>query len=113
MRSLSWLRLTGYQCSRWLFTGSLISVTLLSGVLYLGSTGAIWAETTYLPDIKNYSVELPGRGMSKDAVRKRFGYPIERIAAVGTPPISKWRYELFTVYFESDYVIHAVVNRPE
>ena len=58
-----------------------------------------------------YSLMLPGRGMAKDTVRKRFGYPIERISEVGTPPISKWRYDLFTVYFESDHVIHAVLNK--
>lgn len=99
MRSLSWVTLTG---------------CLFSGCLFLALTGSVTAETANLPaKVKNFSIELPGRGMTKEKVRERFGYPLERIAAVGTPPISKWRYELFTVYFESDYVIHAVVNAVE
>ena len=101
MRSLSWVTSSKY----------LFSVYLFSSCLFLSLSTSVTAETANLPaSVKNFSVELPGRGMSKDKVRERFGYPIERIAAVGKPPISKWRYDLFTVYFESDYVIHAVVN---
>lgn len=99
MRSLNWVTLTG---------------CLFSGCLFLALAGNISAEMVTQPaKIKNYSVELPGRGMSKEKVGKRFGFPIERSDAVGKPPISKWRYDLFTVYFESDYVIHAVVNSIE
>ncbi len=68
------------------------------------------ADTT---DIDNQpadiiSITLPGKGMTKDAVEERFGSPVERIEAVGEPPISRWIYGSFTVYFEYDHVIHAV-----
>ena len=53
---------------------------------------------------------LPERGMSKDAVRQQYGSPNEQRAAVGTPPISRWIYSDFTVYFEADYTIHAVMH---
>jgi len=84
-----------------------------TGLLLAGLSTNISAELISTPDggkKEAYTVMLPGRGMAKETVRKQFGYPIERTAPVGTPPISKWRYDLFTVYFESDYVIHAVVN---
>lgn len=62
------------------------------------------------PAAKEYSVQLPGRGMTMETVQKRFGQALETYAAVGEPPITKWVYKDFTVYFESEFVIHAVVN---
>ena len=57
------------------------------------------------------AIQLPGRGMSMETVEEKFGPPIEKVEAVGTPPISRWVYHRFTVYFESDRVIHSVVNK--
>ncbi|GMR16827.1 MAG: hypothetical protein BMS9Abin31_1214 [Gammaproteobacteria bacterium] len=57
-----------------------------------------------------FSVQLPGRGMSMENVQNRFGEAQEKFSAVGEPPITKWVYKNFTVYFESEFVIHAVVN---
>lgn len=55
----------------------------------------------------------PGRGMSAAAVAARYGEPRERTPAVGEPPISRWHYPGFTVYFEGDTVIHSVLrHRP-
>ncbi len=55
--------------------------------------------------------ERPARGESQARVEERFGEPSEAIAAVGEPPISRWEYPGFTVYFEHDHVIHAVPRR--
>ena len=55
-------------------------------------------------------VATPARGTSKAQVEKQFGAPTERVAAVGDPPISSWVYPGFTVYFEYDHVIHAVLT---
>ena len=51
----------------------------------------------------------PARGMSMAEVESRFGAPAERFAAVGQPPISRWVYSSFVVYFEYQTVVHAVV----
>ena len=48
--------------------------------------------------------------MSMEMVQKRFGEALDKYSAVGDPPITKWTYKNFTVYFESEFVIHAVVN---
>lgn len=53
----------------------------------------------------------PTRGMSMARVEQTFGSPTNRRAAVGEPPISRWEYPNFTVYFEHQFVIHAVLNR--
>jgi len=44
------------------------------------------------------------------AVEKRFGAPTSRHPAVGQPPITRWDYPGFSVFFEYDRVIHAVVT---
>ena len=56
-------------------------------------------------------VAAPARGMSMAAVEQRFGAPAERFAAVGQPPISRWVYPDFVVFFEYQHVVHAVTNR--
>ena len=56
-------------------------------------------------------VEMPVRGMTKNEVEAKFGAPSEKIPAVGEPPISRWVYPDYTVYFEKQYVIHSVINR--
>jgi hypothetical protein len=45
-------------------------------------------------------------------VEQQYGAPAERIAAVGQPPIARWVYPTFVVYFEHDLVIHAVAVAP-
>ena len=52
--------------------------------------------------------ELPRRGASMSAVETRFGAPKSRHAAVGQPPITRWDYDGFSVYFENSLVLHAV-----
>lgn len=53
---------------------------------------------------------LPGRGMSMEQVENRFGTPSEKISPVGEPPISRWVYGDFTVYFEHNLVLHSVTH---
>lgn len=63
------------------------------------------------PESGTFTVTLPGRGMTKDQVEERFGSPPEKVEAVGEPPISRWVYSSFTVYFEYDHVVHAVNHK--
>ena len=56
-------------------------------------------------------VSSPVHGISMDAVLQRFGEPQNRIPAVGEPPITRWVYPDFTVYYEHHLVIHSVVHR--
>lgn len=77
--------------------------------------GIASAETIAIPlgqQGKEWQVETPTTGMSKSLVEQRFGEPLERSGPVGTPPIYTWDYSQFTVYFEHDHVIHAVVKAP-
>lgn len=83
-----------------------------AGLLIFGLSANLMAEEINLPaaETSEYSIQLPGRGMSMETVQNRFGEASDKSLAVGEPPITKWSYKDFTVYFESEYVIHAVVN---
>ena len=52
----------------------------------------------------------PARGMSKHRVEAQFGEPRRKQPAIGSPPISRWDYDHYTVYFEGDLVLHTVVH---
>jgi hypothetical protein len=53
----------------------------------------------------------PNRGSTMAAVQGRFGEPAQRHATIGNPPITRWDYPQFSVYFEHDRVLHAVLVR--
>lgn len=55
-------------------------------------------------------IDMPTHGMNKERVRSLFGDPIEEVTPKGQPPISRWKYQEFTVYFDSNTVIHSVRN---
>ncbi len=55
-------------------------------------------------------VERPVRGQSMAAVESRYGAPQQVKGPVGQPPITQWVYAGFTVYFEGQTVVHAVVH---
>ena len=51
--------------------------------------------------------------MTMNQVASKFGDPVTKVPAVGKPPITRWEYPGFVVYFEQDHVIHSVVKSPE
>ena len=56
---------------------------------------------------------IPLKGMNMDDVRTRFGNADRALPAVGNPPITRWIYKDYVVYFEYSHVIHAVRPREE
>ena len=76
------------------------------------------AETVVVDDqvkVRDPAVETPAKGMSMSAVEQRFGAPSQKHAAVGggnarQPPITRWDYAGFSVFFERDLVIHSVAT---
>lgn len=53
---------------------------------------------------------IPHRGLAMDNVRNVFGEPQAEHPAVGDPPITRWDYDGYSVFFEFDKVIHTVVT---
>ena len=63
---------------------------------------------------------LPRKGQTMTEVAKQFGQPAHKHAPVGggspkTPPITRWDYDGYSVFFENSHVIDDVVpsNPPE
>lgn len=86
----------------------------LFGCLALVTSGMTLADEVALPEkpaeTATAPVTVPARGISKRTVEAQFGAPTERHAAIGTPPITRWDYGSFSVFFEYDHVVHAVVH---
>lgn len=51
---------------------------------------------------------IPSRGMTMESVEANYGAPAVRRPPVGDPPITRWEYTDFVVYFEYKRVIHSV-----
>ncbi|MAR92929.1 MAG: hypothetical protein SV765_15890 [Pseudomonadota bacterium] len=95
---------------------NLIEKSLFAGVLLLGSSTVLATNlSTPVPVGQQggqYAGEArPRAGLTKAQVSERFGAPGQKVAAVGDPPISRWVYEHYTVYFEYDHVIHSVLHQ--
>ncbi|HDP89873.1 MAG TPA: hypothetical protein ENN42_07955 [Thioalkalivibrio sp.] len=95
------------SCSPWIRSTALI----------LAALGApVHADVLKIEDQDPVVVqqgERPTRGMSQTRVLQMFGEPRQKHAAVGDPPIIRWDYDGFSVYFEHSYVLHSVDYRKE
>jgi outer membrane protein assembly factor BamE (lipoprotein component of BamABCDE complex) len=81
--------------------------------LLCGCATAAVAETIVVNDqvqVRETQLDRPKRGSTMGEVEKHFGAPVTRHATVGQPPITRWDYSGFSVFFEHDRVIHAVVT---
>ena len=54
--------------------------------------------------------QIPVRGMDMANVEHIFGTPLEKQDAVGKPPITRWVYSDYIVYFEYNKVLHTVMK---
>ena len=90
----------------------LVAAVLATGFAGFGVAGSVWAETIATDTgiaVKESDVVTPTRGMTMDQVAAKFGAPVAKVPAVGKPPISRWEYPGFVVYFEHEHVIHSVI----
>ncbi len=82
----------------------------LAGALLLGGAPAE-ADTLLIEGVTAAgptASERPARGTSMARVESLFGAPARREGPVGQPPITRWEYPAFIVFFEHSHVIHAV-----
>jgi len=59
-------------------------------------------------EVGNLTVPVNGQTMSE--VESAFGAPQSKAPPVGDPPISRWDYEDWSVYFEYDRVLFTVLD---
>ena len=85
-------------------------LSIISFALAFAAT-TLQADTLSIIDNPNQAkLSLPQRGLSMAAVEEQFGPPASIVEAIGQPPITRWIYPDFTVYFEDIYVIHPVAR---
>lgn len=91
----------------------LISLLALTGpaIAAQGDRGAARGTVVDMPASADAGAPetLPRRAMTMAQVEHRYGEPRARHDAVGEPPITRWDYAGFSVFFEHDRVLHAVV----
>ncbi len=85
------------------------STAWLSAVVLLSTTAG--AETMETRGIGPAPAGSPYNGMSMGRVLQRHGEPQARMTPVGEPPITRWVYPDYTVYFEHELVLTSVGNR--
>jgi len=80
--------------------------------LFLALFGTAQADTLKMDGMSAGSADArPTRGMTQTSVQSKFGSPVDTRSPVGDPPITRWEYKDFVVFFEYDRVIHAVAKR--
>lgn len=85
---------------------------LLSLVLLAGGALNALADEVKIPVGQQGSMEhiLPHNGERKTKVLNHFGLPDKEYPKIGRPPITRWDYRDFSVYFEYDRVISSVLH---
>ncbi len=87
---------------------------LQTSILLFGlCAGTIHADEVRIPmgqqnATPEWRTQQPVRGSTKAQIESQYGIPDSKNGPTGDPPIYYWEYADFTVYFEGDYVIHAV-----
>ncbi len=84
---------------------------LIWGVVFLGLIGNAAADVLLIEKVRERMArDLPDNGLTMERVEQRYGEPMERRAAVGDPPITRWIYDQYSVFFEYNLVIESVVH---
>ena len=90
------------RSNRWILSAIASSVCVLGSVAH--------ADELKMAPAPEASGQQPNRGMSMEKVEAAYGAPSNRVAAVGNPPITRWEYPNFVVFFENNIVLHSVVK---
>jgi hypothetical protein len=95
---------------------ALVALTGFAATAAFGAASSAAAdELVMLENVPTYG-PVPHNGMSMAEVERRFGAPDAKLPVAGGdtplhPPINRWRYAGYTVYFERNIVLHSVRDR--
>jgi hypothetical protein len=91
---------------------ALLGSMLLGAGLGLVPAGTLSADVLLIEEVRQADrMELPHNGLKQAEVRARFGEPAATHAPVGDPPITRWDYDGWSVYFEHDLVLFTVLHK--
>lgn len=89
----------------------LASLALLASLSTAPRADVVQMPTTEMAPV---TVDKPAKGITMAAVLRQYGAPSLKHPAVGggsaqQPPITRWDYPAFSVIFEHDHVVDAVI----
>jgi hypothetical protein len=96
-----------------------LSLALASGLLLQSAPAVADPDTLLVERVQSEAgVTLPARGRSMAQIEASFGAPSAKHAPIAgpnnhrdNPPITRWDYPNFSVYFENSHVIDAVLRK--
>lgn len=90
----------------------MVLILLVASAAFLSPVTAVNADVLLIEEVRQAErMQLPVNGMNKNDVRSRFGDPSQTHAPVGDPPITRWDYAQWSVYFEYDLVLFTVLKK--
>lgn len=90
----------------------MVLTLLIVAIAFITLPASSQADVLLIEEVRQAeAMTLPVNGISKEDVRAKFGDPAQIHAAVGDPPISRWDYEHWSVYFEYDLVLSSVLKK--
>jgi hypothetical protein len=90
----------------------MVLALILAGIAGLLMPVTLSADVLLIEEVRQAGrMEVPQNGMTTSDVRARFGDPVKEHGAVGDPPITRWEYERWSVYFEYKVVLFTVLHK--
>lgn len=90
----------------------IVLTLMLACMACLASIGQLSADVLLIEEVRQAErMTLPTNGMSMAEVRARFGEPTTQENPVGEPPITRWDYQKWSVYFEYKLVLFTVLHK--
>jgi hypothetical protein len=87
-----------------ILSACLLSQTATAEVLLIDSLDSA-------PINSEEGIPRPTRSMTMEQVSQRFGQPSAAHPSVGDPPITRWDYPDYSVFFEYNHVLTSVLHR--
>ena len=92
-------------------TGKVLALTLIF-TTSLSLAGHVLADVLLIEEVRQSErMNLPENGSSMEDVRASKGEPVKTHAAIGDPPITRWDYDSWSVYFEYKTVLFTVLEK--
>lgn len=89
-----------------------IRTTVFLLIIVFAMTWSAQADVLLIDRVEaKAGTNMPQKSATMTQVRAQFGDPVSERAAVGEPPITRWEYNDFIVYFEHQYVITTVLKK--
>lgn len=84
---------------------------ILLALVLVVSAYSVTADVLLIDEVRqSESMQLPINGQSKADTQANYGTPAKKHTAVGDPPITRWDYDKYSVYFEYNLVLFSVLN---